>query len=99
MRLNRRVFEMQNRPLRALARVIFWRFRRGSWQYDIMCGVIMLFIFLTPKSVFDGSFFSETDEGEVKQSSEMEAVEEELLDSETLAKSSEEAEGRLNVSD
>ena len=90
---------MQNRPLRALARVIFWRFRRGSWQYDIMCGLILLFIFLTPKSVFDGSFFSEADEREVKQDSEMEAVEEGSLDSETLDESSEEAEGRLNASD
>ena len=59
----------------------------------------MLFIFLTPKSVFDGSFFSEADEREVKQDSEMEAVEEESLDFETLAESSEEAEGRLNASD
>lgn len=90
---------MLNRPLRALARVVFWRFRRGSWQYDIMCGLIMLFIFLTPKSVFDGSFFSETDEREVKQGSEMEAVEDESAGSETLNESLEEAEARLNVSD
>ena len=90
---------MQKGPLRAIARVIFWRFRRGSWQYDIMCGVILLFIFLTPRSVFDGSFFSETDEREVKQDSEKEAVEEESVDSETLTESVEEAEARLNVSD
>ena len=90
---------MQKGPLRAIARVVFWRFRRGSWQYDIMCGVILLFIFLTPRSVFDGSFFSETDEREVKQDSEMEAVEEESGDSETLTESVEEAEVQLNVSD
>ncbi len=90
---------MQKGPLRAIARVIFWRFRRGSWQYDIMCGVILLFIFLTPRSVFDGSFFSETDEREVTQDSEKEAVEEESVDSETLIERVEEAEARLNVSD
>ena len=90
---------MQKGPLRAIARVIFWRFRRGSWQYDIMCGVILLFIFLTPRSVFDGSFFSETDEREVKQDSEKEAAEEESVDSETLTERVEEAEARLNVSD
>ena len=90
---------MQKGPLRAIARVIFWRFRRGSWQYDIMCGVILLFIFLTPRSVFDGSFFSETDEREVTQDSEKEAVEEKSVDSETLIERVEEAEARLNVSD
>jgi hypothetical protein len=90
---------MQKGPLRAIARVIFWRFRRGSWQYDIMCGVILLFIFLTPRSVFDGSFFSETDEREVTQDSEKEAVEEKSVDSETLIERVEEAEAQLNVSD
>lgn len=44
-------------PGQFLARVIFWRYQRGSWQYDILCGLILLFIFLTPKSVFDGSYF------------------------------------------
>lgn len=29
---------------------IFWTFRRGSWQYDVICAVILAFIFLTPRS-------------------------------------------------
>lgn len=37
----------------AIARVLFWRYQRGSWQYDILCIVILLFIFLTPRSLFD----------------------------------------------
>ncbi len=87
---------MQKGPLRAIARVIFWRFRRGSWQYDIMCGLILVFIFLTPKSVFDGSVFSEAEEREVEQDSEREAVEARSVDSETQTGSVEEAEARLN---
>ena len=87
---------MQKGPLRAIARVIFWRFRRGSWQYDIMCGLILVFIFLTPKSVFDGSFFSEAEERAVEQDSEREAVEDRSVDFETQTGSVEEAEARLN---
>jgi len=33
---------------RALVRAVFWPYERGSWQYDIICLVILLFIFLTP---------------------------------------------------
>jgi len=35
-----------------LSRAIFWSYERGSWQYDIICGVILIFIFLTPRSWF-----------------------------------------------
>ena len=28
---------------------------RGCWQYDIVCGVILAFIFLVPNTIFDGS--------------------------------------------
>ena len=35
---------------RALLRVVFWPYRRGSWQYDIQCAVILAFIFLTPRA-------------------------------------------------
>lgn len=31
---------------------IFWAYRRGSWQYDIIVGLILAFIFLTPRSWF-----------------------------------------------
>ncbi len=33
-------------------RSIFWAYERGSWQYDIICAVILAFIFLTPRSFF-----------------------------------------------
>ncbi len=33
-------------------RAIFWSYERGSWQYDIICAVILAFIFLTPRSFF-----------------------------------------------
>lgn len=43
--------------LKAILRVIFWAYRRGSWQYDILCALILAFIFLTPRGLFDGSIF------------------------------------------
>ena len=38
--------------MKALKRFIFWDYPRGSWQYDVMVGLILAFIFLTPKSLF-----------------------------------------------
>lgn len=35
-----------------LKRFILWDFQRGSWQYDVMVGVIVGFIFLTPRAWF-----------------------------------------------
>jgi hypothetical protein len=35
-----------------LSRAIFWSYERGSWQYDIICAVILAFIFLTPRAWF-----------------------------------------------
>jgi hypothetical protein len=34
-------------------RSVFWVYERGSWQYDIILAVILAFIFLTPRSVFN----------------------------------------------
>ena len=48
---------MSDGALRKISSVIFWRYRRGGWQYDILCILILLFIFLVPKSVLDGSYF------------------------------------------
>jgi hypothetical protein len=36
----------------AIKRFILWDFPRGSWQYDVMVGLILAFIFLTPKTIF-----------------------------------------------
>ncbi len=44
--------------MRSILRILFWTYDRGSWQYDILCGFILAFIFLTPKGVFDGSALS-----------------------------------------
>lgn len=33
-------------------RSIFWSYERGSWQYDIICLLILAFIFLIPTSWF-----------------------------------------------
>lgn len=40
-----------------LSKVFFWTYPRGCWQYDLICIVILAFIFLTPPSVLDGSAF------------------------------------------
>jgi hypothetical protein len=34
------------------SRSFFWSYERGSWQYDIICAVILAFIFATPSSWF-----------------------------------------------
>ena len=35
-----------------LGQFIFWDFPRASWQYDVMVGLILAFVFLTPRAVF-----------------------------------------------
>ncbi|HEY1240014.1 MAG TPA: hypothetical protein VGF16_05630 [Bryobacteraceae bacterium] len=35
-----------------LKRFIFWDYSRASWQYDVMVGLILAFIFLTPRDWF-----------------------------------------------
>jgi len=35
-----------------LSHAVFWSYERGSWQYDIICAVILAVIFLTPRSWF-----------------------------------------------
>ncbi len=33
-------------------RFLFWDYKRASWQYDVMVGLILVFIFLTPREMF-----------------------------------------------
>jgi hypothetical protein len=33
--------------------VINWNYERASWQWDILCIVCLIFIFLTPKEWFN----------------------------------------------
>jgi hypothetical protein len=35
-----------------LKRFVLWDYARASWQYDVMVGVILAFVFLTPRSWF-----------------------------------------------
>ncbi len=35
-----------------LKRLILWDYERGVWQYDIMCGVILVFIAFSPRAWF-----------------------------------------------
>jgi hypothetical protein len=35
-----------------LKKIIFWGYERGTLQYDTLCGLILLFIFATPRWVF-----------------------------------------------
>lgn len=32
--------------------VLLWSYERGSWQYDVLCILILAFIFLTPSDWF-----------------------------------------------
>lgn len=33
-------------------KIAFWNYSRTSWQWDVLCVLILAFIFLTPKSWF-----------------------------------------------
>jgi hypothetical protein len=33
-------------------KIAFWNYSRTSWQWDVLCVLILVFIFLTPKSWF-----------------------------------------------
>lgn len=39
--------------LTTLKKLLFWNYARSSWQWDILCVVILIFIFLTPKGWFE----------------------------------------------
>jgi len=35
----------------------FWTYPRTSWQWDVLCVLILVFIFLTPKSWFENTAY------------------------------------------
>jgi hypothetical protein len=41
--------------LSVIKKLFFWNYARNTWQWDILCVVILIFIFLTPKSWFENS--------------------------------------------
>jgi len=40
--------------LTTLKKIFFWNYERNTWQWDVLCVVILIFIFLTPKSWLSG---------------------------------------------
>jgi hypothetical protein len=45
-------------------KIAFWNYTRTSWQWDVLCVLILVFIFLTPKSWFDNSAYRRTHMGQ-----------------------------------
>jgi hypothetical protein len=43
---------MKKNLFSGLEDIIFWAYGRGTLQYDILCGLILAFIFLTPRYCF-----------------------------------------------
>ncbi|MEJ7615530.1 MAG: hypothetical protein WKF30_00830 [Pyrinomonadaceae bacterium] len=41
--------------INTLKRVLFWNYGRSTWQYDVLCLLILAFIFLTPRHWFGSS--------------------------------------------
>jgi hypothetical protein len=39
--------------LSVLRKLFFWNYERNTWQWDMLCVAILIFIFLTPKSWFE----------------------------------------------
>lgn len=46
--------------------IIFWKYERASWQWDVLCVLIMCFIFLTPSSWFEKREATRTPRAAVK---------------------------------
>jgi hypothetical protein len=44
---------MVGRALAGIKRFILWDYPRASWQYDVMVGLILAFLFLTPREWFN----------------------------------------------
>jgi hypothetical protein len=44
--------DMFRRFLHGLKRFVLWDYPRACWQYDVMVGLILAFIFLTPRDWF-----------------------------------------------
>ena len=41
--------------LRGIRDFVLWSYARNTWQWDVLCVLILVFIFLTPKSCFVNS--------------------------------------------
>ncbi|HET6267571.1 MAG TPA: hypothetical protein VFG11_07625 [Acidobacteriota bacterium] len=38
-----------SRLTQTIGRILLWTYPRGSWQWDLCCGVFLVIIFTTPK--------------------------------------------------
>lgn len=45
---------------RSIKGLLLWSYSRKTWQYDVLCALILAFIFLTPKSWFENSELHKT---------------------------------------
>ncbi|HYI95502.1 MAG TPA: hypothetical protein VEX68_18315 [Bryobacteraceae bacterium] len=43
---------MASGQMSGVKRFLLWDYPRASWQYDVMVGLILAFIFLTPRATF-----------------------------------------------
>jgi hypothetical protein len=48
--------------LTTLKKIFFWNYARNTWQWDVLCVVILIFIFLTPNRWFSGGERSQAQE-------------------------------------
>jgi hypothetical protein len=46
------VVEMASGETSALKRFLLWDYARATWQYDVMVGLILAFVFLAPRDMF-----------------------------------------------
>ena len=60
-----------NYIFRTVKKLFFWGYARNTWQYDVLCALILAFIFLTPQIWFDtGSAMKIWPNGEPGRSAE-----------------------------
>jgi hypothetical protein len=52
---------------RGIVRVLFWSYDRGTWPYDVMVVVIVIFVLLTPRSWFHDQPLAATPAGNTVQ--------------------------------
>jgi hypothetical protein len=43
---------MGSEAMSGMNRIIFWSYGRGTLQYDILCALILIFVFVTPRQLF-----------------------------------------------
>jgi len=53
--------------LAVLKSILLWSYERGTWQYDVLCLLILAFIFLTPSHWFNRSGASSVSHRGVEQ--------------------------------